>query len=121
MFSDNQNERLRLHNEALSRALSEQREAAAKWQADFLTSITSTLGAFNISQERLLEQNIRAVQTSLTEAQDDRSRSSNAKGKDINQLENDAARCQSDLRGKAKQIDEGVKSQIMVRPFQFQS
>lgn len=69
-----QNERLRTQNEALSRLLTEQRQAATKWQAEFLASVSSKLNAHNAAQDELLQRNVGVVQESLAEGMAHRSK-----------------------------------------------
>ena len=69
-----QNERLRAQNEALSRLLLEQRQAATRWQTEFLANVSSNLNAHNAAQDELLQRNLSVMQDSLAEGMAHRSK-----------------------------------------------
>lgn len=52
----------------MARLLVEQRHAAARWQTDFIASMTSNITAFHTAQDELLQRNIASVQSELSSA-----------------------------------------------------
>lgn len=54
--------------------LLEQRQAATRWQTEFLATVSSNLSAHNAAQDELLQRNIGVVQDSLAEGMAHRSK-----------------------------------------------
>ena len=81
----------------LARLLLEQRQAAARWQTEFIASMTSSISAFNTSQDELLQRNIGAVQSELGQANTSSAKKGKAREAAFTQLGEGVKECYDDL------------------------
>jgi hypothetical protein len=81
----------------LARLLLEQRQAAARWQTEFIASMTSSISAFNASQDELLQRNVTTIQTELGQANSSRAKKGKAREAAFTQLGDNAKGCYDDL------------------------